>query len=207
MPLVVIILAFTAFDASRLNGVFNNLYNGREMAPKTSPTNREIVMRDDDFIVSKTDTVGKITYCNPVFIEFSGYRESELLGQQHNIVRHPDMPRAVFNLLWKTIRSGEEFFGYVKNLSKDGSFYWVYATVTPSYKVGTSPNNREIVGYFSVRRKPNKIKQKIAEDLYRDMLAAEKRAGRQDAIAAGTEVLNQALNSIGKDYREFILTL
>jgi PAS domain S-box-containing protein len=177
------------------------------MAQKTSPSNREIVMRDDDFIVSKTDTVGKITYCNPVFMEFSGYKESELLGQQHNIVRHPDMPRAVFSLLWKTIRSGEEFFGYVKNLSKDGSFYWVFATVTPSYHASSSANNPEIVGYFSVRRKPNGIKQKIAEDLYRDMLAAEKRAGRQDAIAAGTEVLNQALNSIGKDYREFILTL
>lgn len=177
------------------------------MPPKISPTNREIVMRDDDFIVSKTDTIGKITYCNPIFIEFSGYSESELLGQQHNIVRHPDMPRAVFSLMWQTIRSGEEFFGYVKNLSKDGSYYWVFANITPSYNVDTGRNNREILGFFSVRRKPDKIKQKIAEDLYRDMLAAEKKAGRSDAIAAGTEVLTQAVSSTGKDYREFVLTL
>ena len=173
------------------------------MATKLQPNNQEIVMRDDDFIVSKTDTVGKLTYCNPIFIEFSGFSEAELLGQQHNIVRHPDMPRAVFALLWQTIRNGDEFMGYVKNLCKDGSYYWVFATVTPSVK----PNTKEVIGYFSVRRKPDKLKQRIIENLYREMLNAEKSANRAHAIDAGMAVLQNALHSAGKDYREFILTL
>jgi len=97
------------------------------------PTDRERVMRKEEFIVSKTDLTGRITYGNRIFIEFSGYSEAELLGAQHNIIRHPDMPRAVFNLLWDTIAQGNEIFAYVKNMSKDGGFYWVFANVTPSY--------------------------------------------------------------------------
>lgn len=173
------------------------------MTERPIPNSTEIVMRDDDFIVTKTDTVGKLTYCNPIFIEFSGFTERELLGQQHNIVRHPDMPRAVFALLWQTIRNGEEFMGYVKNISKSGSYYWVFATVTPSFKT----NRNEIIGYFSVRRKPDKTKLNIVEVLYRDMLNAEKQAGRASAIDAGTAVLQNKIKATGKDYREFILTL
>ena len=160
-------------------------------------------MRDEDFIVSKTDTVGRLIYCNPIFIELSGYKESELLGQQHNIVRHPDMPRSVFHLLWDTIRHGEEFMGYVKNLCKDGSFYWVFATVTPSFK----PGSHEPVGYFSVRRKPEQDKLQIVEQLYQQILAAEQAVDRQLAIEAGSHVLNSVIAATGKSYREFILTL
>lgn len=170
------------------------------------PNKNEIQMRENDFIVTKTDKSGRITYANPIFIEFSGFSESELLGKQHNIVRHPDMPRTVFSLLWSTIKSGEEFFGYVKNLSKDGSYYWVNATVTPSYSTN-SRHETEIIGFFSVRRKPNKSKLASIQDLYRDMLSAEQRADRRDAILAGSEVLNNALKSSGKNYHEFILTL
>lgn len=171
------------------------------MKKNITPTNKERVMRENDFIVSKTDAQGRLTYCNRIFIEFSGYDESELLGQQHNIVRHPDMPRSVFNLLWKTIKSGEEFFGYVKNLSADGSFYWVLANVTPSY------GDSGIVGFFSVRRKPEVAKLKIIQSIYQDMLAAEKQAGTRDAITAGTKVLTDIIEPTGKDYREFILSL
>ena len=85
------------------------------------PTSIERKMRENDFIVSKTNPKGIITYGNPIFIEFSGYTEAELLGSQHNIIRHPDMPRAAFKLAWDTIQSGREFFGYVKNMSKDGT--------------------------------------------------------------------------------------
>jgi PAS domain S-box-containing protein len=176
------------------------------MTQKIVPTQREILMRDDAFIVTKTDKRGILTYANPIFIEFSGFTESELLGKQHNIVRHPDMPRTVFNMLWSTVKAGEEFFGYVKNLSKDGSFYWVHATVTPSY-ADDNGHESEIIGFFSVRRKPDKASLTIIQDLYRDMLTAEKRQDRSDAISAGTEVLNKALQSSGKSYHEFILTL
>lgn len=177
------------------------------MASIIIPGQHEIVMREDDFIVSKTDSVGKLTYCNPVFIEFSGYTELELLGKQHNIVRHPDMPRAVFNLLWSTVKAGDEFMGYVKNLCKDGSYYWVYATVTPSYGLCKKGDTPEIIGYFSVRRKPDKTRLSIIQDLYRDMLLAEKKADRRDAITASMTVLNHAIASTGKSYHEFIHTL
>lgn len=173
------------------------------MSTKVTPTNHEIVMRNDDFIVSKTDAVGRLTYCNPIFIEFSGYTEQELLGQQHNIVRHPDMPRSMFALLWQTLKEGQEFMGYVKNLSKDGSYYWVFATVTPSFKT----NSKEIIGFFSVRRKPDKAKLQIIESLYRDILIAEKNAGRSQSIEAGSIVLQHAVQATGKDYHEFILSI
>jgi len=177
------------------------------MKKDISPTNKEIVMRDDDFIVSKTDAKGRLTYCNRIFIEFSGYSEPYLLGQQHNVVRHPDMPRSVFHLLWQTIKSGNEFFGYVKNISADGSFYWVFANVTPSYKAGASATSGEIIGFFSVRRKPEPGKIKTISSIYQDMLAAEKQAGTRNAIAAGTKVLTDIIEPTGKEYREFILSL
>ena len=126
------------------------------MTQKIIPTLHELQLGDNEFIVTKTDETGLITYANPVFIALSGYSEQELLGSQHNIVRHPDMPRAVFHLLWNTIKAGEEFHGYVKNLSKDGSFYWVIATITPSF----SPETGSIIGFYSVRRKP--YRQKLA---------------------------------------------
>ena len=175
------------------------------MKNKITPSNKEIIMRDDDFIVSKTDAKGRLTYCNQIFIEFSGFSESELLGKQHNIVRHPDMPRSVFHLLWQTVKSGNEFFGYVKNMSKDGSYYWVLANVTPSYKA--SSGSGEILGFFSVRRKPDTEKLKIIQSIYQQMLAAEQATGTGNAIAAGTKILTDTIDPTGKDYCEFILSL
>jgi PAS domain S-box-containing protein len=177
------------------------------MAQKITPTKQERVMRTDDFIVSKSDPRGIITYCNPIFIEFSGFREHELLGKQHNIVRHPDMPRSIFALLWNTIKSGNEFMGYIKNISKDGSFYWVHATVTPSYAVTDGNKTPEIIGFFSVRRKPEQSKLSVLQDLYQQILAEEKRVGDREQIAAGTLVLTNALEKVGKNYHEFIDTL
>lgn len=177
------------------------------MPQKTQANRHERFMRSDDFIVSKTNPQGIITYCNPIFIEFSGFTEAELLGSQHNIVRHPDMPRSVFALMWCTLKSGEEFMGYVKNLSKDGSFYWVFATVTPSYLVSADNQDKELVGYFSVRRKPEKSKLDVLEDLYRAMLIEERRVGEREQIAAGTQILTSALAKSGKNYHEFIHTL
>lgn len=159
-------------------------------------------MREDDFIVSKTDPKGIITYCNPVFIEFSGYSERELLGSQHNIIRHPDMPRAAFKLVWDTIQAGKEVFAYVKNLSKDGGYYWVFAHVTPDF----GPQGG-IVGYTSVRRCPRRSAVEAIAPVYRQMLAAEKAAGARDAIAAGTQVLVDLLNKTGKRYEELVFSL
>ena len=90
-------------------------------------------LKDNDFIVSKTDTKGRITYVNKIFIEISEYNEKELLGKPHSIIRHPDMPKSVFKLFWDMIRNGEEVFAFVLNKTKNNNEYWVYANVTPSY--------------------------------------------------------------------------
>lgn len=167
-----------------------------------TPTAVERVMRESDFIVSKTDLTGRITYGNRVFIEYSGYSEAELLGQQHNIIRHPDMPRAAFKLLWDTIQAKRECFAYVKNMSKDGGFYWVFANVTPDFD-----RHGKLSGYLSVRRKPKSGSVKIISDLYRAMLEAEQRAGSRDAIAASSKILTDLLAEKGMSYDELVLAI
>jgi len=166
------------------------------------PTSVERKMREDDFIVSKTNAKGIITYGNPIFIEFSGYSEAELLGSQHNIVRHPDMPRAAFQLAWDTIQAGKEFFGYVKNMSKDGGFYWVFTHITPDFDPAG-----QILGYTSVRRCPRPAAVNKIEPVYRAMLAAEQAAGPRQAIAAGTQVLLDLLQQSGIGYDELVFSL
>jgi PAS domain S-box-containing protein len=166
-----------------------------------APTAVERKLRQDDFIVSKTDLKGHITYGNRIFIEFSGFTEAELLGTQHNIIRHPDMPRTVFQNMWDSIQAGRECFAYVKNLAKDGSYYWVLANVTPSYD-----NSGRVVGYFSVRRKPKDDGVRYFTDLYRAMLAAEQRAGAHDAIPASTKILNDLLAEKGTTYEQLVLS-
>jgi PAS domain S-box-containing protein len=172
------------------------------MKRHVTPTSVERVMREDDYIVSMTDTSGRITYGNRIFIEYSGYTESELLGTQHNIIRHPDMPRAVFKLLWDKIANREECFAYVKNMAKDGSFYWVFANVTPTFD-----DKGEITGYFSVRRKPKTSGVEVATEVYHLMLEAEKKAGPANAIAASTKVLVDILNEKGLSYDELVLAI
>lgn len=166
------------------------------------PSNIERKMREDDFIVSKTNSKGIITYGNPIFIEFSGYSEEELLGSQHNIIRHPDMPRAAFKLAWDTIQSGKEFFAYVKNMSKDGGFYWVFTHITPDFD-----GNDKIMGYTSVRRCPSADAVAKIEPVYRSMLAAEKAAGSRSAIEAGTAVLVDIMKQTGMSYEELVFSL
>ena len=151
----------------------------------------------NEVIVSKTDTKGRITYGNDIFIKISGYEEHELLGAPHNILRHPDMPRVIFKLLWETIQAGEEINAYVKNLSKDGSYYWVLANVTPSF----DKDNR-IIGYFSVRRVPSKDALEIIKPLYSHLLSLEKSGG----MDASMKHLNELLTSKGVSYEEFILS-
>jgi PAS domain S-box-containing protein len=167
-----------------------------------TPTSVEKVMREDDFIVSKTDLKGRITYGNRIFIEFSGYSEKELIGAQHNIIRHPDMPRAVFKLLWDTIQAGRECNAYVKNMAKDGSFYWVFTNVTPDFD-----GNGNLTGYLSVRRKPKASGVATASGLYQAMLEAERKAGTRDGIAVATKILTDLLAEKGLSYDELVLAI
>ena len=158
----------------------------------------EKLMRADDFIVSKTDTKGRITYCNEIFMDMSGAIESELLGKPHNIIRHQDMPKAVFKLLWERVQNKEEIFAYVKNKSFDGGFYWVYANVTPSFD-----ERGNVIGYYSVRIKPNDKALEIIKPLYQKMLELESSGG----IESSMDYLNTVLKEKGESYDEFVIKI
>jgi PAS domain S-box-containing protein len=165
---------------------------------------KEVFFSDHEIIVSKTDLKGRITYANATFCRVAGYTEAELLGQPHSIVRHPDMPRAVFKALWDTIAAGREIFAYVNNRTKTGDYYWVFAHVTPSFGPGG-----KIQSYHSNRRVPKRtaVEQVIAP-LYATVLAEENRHknGKQ-ALAAGLDCLTKTLEGKGISYDEFVLTI
>jgi PAS domain S-box-containing protein len=167
-------------------------------------TGNEIFFRDSEIIVSKTDMQGKIIYGNKLFYDIAGYTESECSNKPHSMVRHPDMPRSVFQLLWDTIQSGQEIFAYVKNRAKNGDHYWVLAHVTPSYD-----DSGNLVGYHSNRRTPNRqaLESSIVP-LYKQLLKEEQRHGsRKEGCRAGVEFLNKVLQTKGVTYDEFIHTL
>jgi PAS domain S-box-containing protein len=167
-----------------------------------TPIDREMVMDRNEIIVSKTDLKGRITYGNHTFLKYAGFDESELIGVQHNIIRHPDMPRGVFKLFWDTLQQGQEIFAFVKNISKDGSYYWVLANVTPSVN-----EQGQVLGYYSVRRKPNPKAISVVDGLYRDMLTAERNAGTRDAVGASLDVMDKLLKDKKMSYEQMILTL
>ena len=168
-----------------------------------APTDEEVTFADNDIIVSKTDLKGHMTYVNRVFMEISGYVESELLGKPHNLIRHPDMPRTVFKYLWDTIGGGSEIFAYVKNMTKSGAYYWVFAHVTPTFGA-----NGEIVGYHSNRRTPDRAALKKLEPIYQALLEEETRhANSKDGLAAGVALLEESLRAENLAYDEFIFSL
>ncbi len=122
----------------------------------------------DEIIISRTDLRGIITYANDTFAEISGYKPDELVGRPHSILRHPDMPSRVFKELWDTIQRGDIWRGYVKNLRKDGGFYWVYAEVSGVYK------NGELVEYKSMRSRVPKDKRIQMQKLYDEIRLDDK---------------------------------
>lgn len=124
----------------------------------------EHILKSDDFLVSLTDEKGKILFANDDFCKIAGYNINELVGKPHNIVRHPDMPKAAFKSLWDTAQNGEVWTGYVKNKTKDGGFYWVFSTVYPMKDPHTGART-----YMSCRRKASKEEISDAEALYKTM--------------------------------------
>lgn len=168
------------------------------------PTNTEVFFRDEDVIVSKTDLKGRITYANQEFCRIAGYSEAELLNQPHSILRHPDMPRAVFKLLWDKLTGGSEVFAYVKNMTKNGDFYWVMAHVTPSFNAA-----RQIIGYHSNRRVPRReVVSNTIAPLYSEILNQERQhQNGQKALAAGHEFLTNFLDTRKTTYDALIFSL
>lgn len=157
----------------------------------------ELKFLETEIIVSKTDTKGKITYGNELFLKLAGYKESDIIGQPHNIVRHPDMPKVIFKLLWDYLQDKKEIYAYVVNKSKNGDYYWVLANVTPSYD-----NAHKVIGYYSVRRKPTQEALSIIKPLYKKLLSAEKTGG----INASQKILNDLIEQNGGRYDQFILS-
>ncbi|EAI8172239.1 PAS domain-containing protein [Campylobacter upsaliensis] len=158
---------------------------------------KEIVLADDTLITSKTDLRGDIIYANDDFLKYAGYTMDEILYKPHNIVRHEDMPRTVFKFLWDYMKRGEEIFAFVKNKTKNNDYYWVFANVTPSFDV-----NNQIIGYYSVRRKPNAKALEQIKPLYRELLKFE-----QMSLDRGVEFLRDFCKNSHKSYNELIFSL
>ncbi|SFV66070.1 PUTATIVE SIGNAL-TRANSDUCTION SENSOR PROTEIN [hydrothermal vent metagenome] len=166
-------------------------------APKTI-TNNEKIISQNDFIVSKTDTKGKIIYCNEIFADMAGYPIGDLIGANHNLIRHPDMPKLAYKYLWDLVQAKDEFFGFVKNLRADGGYYWVFAYITPDLD-----NNGNIVSYTSVRRKMPQSAIDIITPIYKQLIEAEQNGG----VAASEKILQDLLTQNNMEYKEFITNL
>ena len=173
------------------------------MGKSVTPTGKEVFFRDDEIIVSKTDINGRITYANELFMKIAGYSEEEVIGSPHSMIRHPDMPRAVFKLMWDTISSGHELFAYVVNFCKNGDHYWVYAHVTPTFN-----SNREIIGYHSNRRVPERHAVERIQNIYRALKTEEDRhSDPRVGLQSSYQTLVTVLEEAKKPYEEYIWTV
>ena len=173
---------------------------GRDMPSTIVPTGQERTFGDDELIVSKTDLRGRLTYVNDVFLRVSAFPETDLIGRPHNVIRHPDMPRCVFRLLWDTIQSGEELFAYIVNVAQDGAHYWVLAHVTPSYGAGG-----KVIGYHSNRRKPSPRAMEQIRPLYDRLLAEERQhPNAKAAVAASSVLLGEIVAEQAASYDDLI---
>lgn len=172
------------------------------MAKASTPRNQERQFDIEELFFSTTDKRGIIRSGNDVFVRVSGYSIEELVNKPHNIIRHPDIPRAVFKLLWDYLEEGKTFAGYVKNMAADGCYYWVLALVVPIQD-----------GYLSVRFKPSTGYLPVVKELYAEMLCIEREAddsqsGKQAGMLKAAECLMAALKENGFDsYDDFIHTV
>jgi len=158
---------------------------------KPTPIDEEILLDPKRYIVSETDEKGKITFCNDYFMEVSGYSKEELIGKAHNIVRHPDMPKIVFKLLWETISSGKNINALVKNMAKDGRYYWIFT----EFEIRKDTDTGKIIGYHAARKSISKHVIEVIADLYKELLEIEKK----DSIEASQTYLINFLKEKGDD--------
>ncbi len=159
------------------------------------PTGKEIKLGSKDMLVSKTDAKGNITYGNSKFVEIAGYKESELIGSAHNILRHPDMPKAAFYLMWQSIQNGKNIMAVVKNLSKNGDHYWV----TTDFEIQKNKEGK-IRNYIAFRHTASKNVVKVIEPLYAKMLEIEEEHGMDASI----DYLEAFLEEKKMSYNQFI---
>lgn len=175
----------------------------RKFMSYLTPTGVERTFSENDIIVSKTDLKGHITYANKVFLDLASLDERQVIGAPHSIIRHPDMPRCVFKLLWDSMAAGRELFAYVINMASNGDHYWVLAHVTPTF----GPDGK-ILGYHSNRRVPNSEAVRVIKDIYAALLAEEKKhSNAKQGLAASGAMLNDMLKAKEMSYDKFIFSL
>ncbi|MEA2110508.1 MAG: PAS domain-containing protein [Campylobacterota bacterium] len=158
---------------------------------RPEPLDEEIVLDPKRYLVSETDAKGVITYSNSYFREIVGYSEEELIGQPHSLIRHPDMPKLVFKLLWDTIGSGQNINAVVKNLAKDGRYYWVFT----EFNIKKDADSGEIIGYMASRKAVSKHVVAIISELYKNLLEIE----NSDGLDVAQEYLDKFLKEKGND--------
>ena len=158
---------------------------------KPTPIDEEIILDPKRYIVSETDKKGMITYCNDYFKEVSGYSDEELIGHPHSVVRHPDMPKVVFKLLWETISQGKNINAVVKNLAKDGRYYWIFT----EFESRKDTDTGTIIGYHASRKSVSKHVIEIIAKLYVELLKVEKSSG----VEASEAFLDAFLKEKGDD--------
>lgn len=163
----------------------------------------ERTFAEDEIIVSKTDLKGHITYANDVFVKISGFSEAELLGQPHSVMRHPEVPACIFNLLWQTLSNGGEIFSYIVNRCRNGDHYWVFAAFSPSYaRDGT------IDGYHSSQRVPNPLALEKIKPFYTQLLDEEARfSSHREGIEAATRTLSGIITQQDTNYDKLVFSL
>ncbi len=168
------------------------------MSTRPTPTDVEQEVRSVDIVVSKADAEGNITYTNPIFMKLSGYSQGELLDKPHAILRHPDMPKIIFKFFWDSLKAGKDLKAFVKNLAKDGSFYWVIADV----KVAKNPDG-SFRNYTSTRKEMSSVARKVIEPLYAKLVEAEKSGG----VEASLPLLETFLKEQGGSLVSFTETM
>ncbi len=158
---------------------------------RAEPIDEEIILDMTKYIESQTDTKGIITNCNDYFAEISGYNKKELIGQPHSIVRHPDMPRIIFKLLWDRIQNGHNITAVIKNLAKDGRYYWIFT----HFEIIRDINTKKITGYRAYRKYVSKHIAVVLLPLYKKLVEIEKKGGMKES----EKYLNEFLAEKGED--------
>ena len=158
---------------------------------KPTPRDEEIILDPKRYLVSETDEKGIITYVNDYFMEVSGYSKEELIGQPHSILRHPDMPKVIFKLLWETIQAGHNINAVIKNLAKDGRYYWIFT----EFEIRKDTDSGKIIGYHASRKAVSKHIVEVISEIYGKLLKMEKLSG----VDASERQLKVILKDKGED--------
>ena len=163
---------------------------------KPTPIDESVKMDKYKYIMSRTDIKGNIEFGNDYFFEISGYTPNELIGRSHNLIRHPDMPKVIFKLMWDRLKQGKNIFAVVKNLAKDGRYYWV----TTKFEIKKHPVDNSLVGYMAFRQAATPSAIEEISKLYAELRDIEKSGG----VEASEKYLIGFLDSKRKTYDEYI---